>query len=77
MREGTPMFADEPVLEVVAPLPQAQLLETLVMNQIQLQTMLASKAQRVVTAAAQGSRCQPRSYRRIETRRLGQSLRVE
>jgi nicotinate phosphoribosyltransferase len=52
MREGTPVFDDEPILEIVAPLPQAQLLETLVMNQIQLQTMLASKAQRVVTAAA-------------------------
>jgi len=50
--EGTPFFADEPILEVVAPLPQAQLVETLVMNQIHLQTLLASKAQRVVTAAA-------------------------
>ena len=50
--EGTPVFANEPLLEVVAPMPEAQLVETLVMNQIQLQTMLASKAQRVVTAAA-------------------------
>jgi nicotinate phosphoribosyltransferase len=49
--EGTPVFADEPVLEVVAPLPQAQLIETFVLNQIHLQTMLASKAARVVTAA--------------------------
>nr|VFK27437.1 MAG: nicotinate phosphoribosyltransferase [Candidatus Kentron sp. MB]VFK28625.1 MAG: nicotinate phosphoribosyltransferase [Candidatus Kentron sp. MB]VFK74311.1 MAG: nicotinate phosphoribosyltransferase [Candidatus Kentron sp. MB] len=49
--EGTPIFANEPILEVVAPLPQAQLVETLIMNQIQLQTMLASKAWRVVTAA--------------------------
>nr|VFK79924.1 MAG: nicotinate phosphoribosyltransferase [Candidatus Kentron sp. SD] len=51
MPEGTPVFANEPILEVVAPLPQAQIIETLVMNQIQLQTMLASKAQRVVAAA--------------------------
>ncbi len=50
--EGTPVFANEPILEIVAPLPEAQLIETLVMNQIQLQTMLASKAVRVVTAAA-------------------------
>lgn len=51
--EGTPIFPHEPILEVVAPLPQAQLFETFIMNQIQLQTMLASKAYRVV-AAAQG-----------------------
>nr|VFK13128.1 MAG: nicotinate phosphoribosyltransferase [Candidatus Kentron sp. LFY] len=51
MPEGTPVFANEPILEIVAPLPQAQILETLVMNQIHLQTMLASKAERVVTAA--------------------------
>jgi nicotinate phosphoribosyltransferase len=50
--EGTPLFANEPILEIVAPLPQAQLIETLVMNQIHLQTLLASKAQRVVSAAA-------------------------
>nr|VFJ90025.1 MAG: nicotinate phosphoribosyltransferase [Candidatus Kentron sp. H]VFJ91384.1 MAG: nicotinate phosphoribosyltransferase [Candidatus Kentron sp. H]VFJ98035.1 MAG: nicotinate phosphoribosyltransferase [Candidatus Kentron sp. H] len=49
--EGTPVFANEPILEVVAPLPQAQVVETFLMNQIHLQTMLASKAQRVVTAA--------------------------
>ncbi len=49
--EGTPVFANEPILEIAAPLPEAQLVETLVMNQIQLQTMLISKAQRVVTAA--------------------------
>ncbi len=50
--EGTPVFANEPILEVVAPLPQGQLVETFVMNQVHLQTMLASKAARVVAAAA-------------------------
>nr|VFJ72802.1 MAG: nicotinate phosphoribosyltransferase [Candidatus Kentron sp. FM]VFJ73043.1 MAG: nicotinate phosphoribosyltransferase [Candidatus Kentron sp. FM]VFK19398.1 MAG: nicotinate phosphoribosyltransferase [Candidatus Kentron sp. FM] len=50
--EGTPVFANEPILEVVAPLAQAQLVETFLMNRIHLQTMLASKAQRVVSAAA-------------------------
>jgi nicotinate phosphoribosyltransferase len=49
--EGTPVFANEPILEVVAPIAEAQLVETLVMNQIHLQTVLASKAVRVVTAA--------------------------
>lgn len=52
MPEGTPVFADEPILELVAPLPQAQLVETFVMNQIHLQTVLASKVARVVGAAA-------------------------
>src|SRR5262245_34915138 len=49
--EGTVVFANEPLLEIIAPLPQAQLVETFVMNQIQLATMAASKAARVVHAA--------------------------
>lgn len=51
MPEGTPVFAGEPILEISGPLPEAQLVETWVMNQIHLQTLLASKAARVVTAA--------------------------
>ena len=50
--EGTPVFADEPLLEVVAPLPEGQLIETFVLNQIHFQTVVASKAARVVRAAA-------------------------
>ncbi len=50
--EGTPVFPDEPLLELVAPFPEAQLAESYVMNQIHLQTVLASKASRVVSAAA-------------------------
>ncbi len=50
--EGTPTFAHEPLLEVVAPLPQAQLVETFLLNQVHLQTLAASKAARVVEAAA-------------------------
>lgn len=49
--EGTPVFPNEPILEVVAPLPQAQLIETLVMNQVHMQTVLASKAVRLALAA--------------------------
>lgn len=50
--EGTPVFAEEPLLEITAPIAEAQLLETLVMNQVGLQTLLASKALRVVAAAS-------------------------
>jgi nicotinate phosphoribosyltransferase len=53
MPEGTPVFPNEPILQVVAPLVEAQLVETLLLNQIHFQTVAASKAARVV-AAAQG-----------------------
>jgi nicotinate phosphoribosyltransferase len=49
--EGTPVFADEPLVEVTAPILEAQLVETAVMNVCHLQTMLASKAARSVLAA--------------------------
>jgi nicotinate phosphoribosyltransferase len=49
--EGTVVFANEPLIEVIAPLPQAQIIETFLMNQIQLATLAASKAARVVRAA--------------------------
>jgi nicotinate phosphoribosyltransferase len=62
--EGTPIFPHEPILEVVAPIGEAQLIETFIINQIQLQTMLASKAARVVEAA-QGRRVVDFGLRRI------------
>ena len=49
--EGTVIFPNEPLLEIVAPMREAQLVETFVMNQIQLATVAASKAARVITAA--------------------------
>ncbi|SCX80529.1 nicotinate phosphoribosyltransferase [Thiohalorhabdus denitrificans] len=49
--EGSPVFPDEPLLEVIAPLPEAQLAETFLLNQIHFQTLMASKASRVVEAA--------------------------
>lgn len=49
--EGTPVFQNEPILEVAAPIAEAQLAETFIMNQVHLQTVLASKAARIVTAA--------------------------
>jgi len=50
--EGRIVLAGEPLLEVTAPLPQAQLVETYVLNQLSHQTMIASKAARCVFAAA-------------------------
>lgn len=52
MPEGTPFFAEEPILEVRAPLPEAQVVETFLMNQLHVQTVLASKGVRVALAAA-------------------------
>jgi nicotinate phosphoribosyltransferase len=49
--EGTAVFPTEPLLEVEAPLPQAQLVETFVLNQITFQTMIASKGARAVLLA--------------------------
>ncbi|MBL8394337.1 MAG: nicotinate phosphoribosyltransferase [Candidatus Accumulibacter sp.] len=49
--EGTVFFADEPLLRVVAPLREAQLVETRIINLLQFQTMVASKAARCVLAA--------------------------
>ncbi len=49
--EGAALFPMEPALCVHAPLPQAQLLESVVMNQAHFQTLIASKAVRVVLAA--------------------------
>ncbi len=51
MPEGTVAFANEPLLEVEAPLPEAQLVETFLLNQVHYQTLVASKAARVVGAA--------------------------
>lgn len=45
--EGTPVFANEPMLEVTAPILQAQLLETAMINQIGFQTLIATKASRM------------------------------
>ena len=49
MAEGTPFFPPEPILRVTAPLPQAQLVESRLINILHLQTLLASKAVRCVS----------------------------
>ncbi len=48
MPEGTVFFPHEPILRITAPLPQAQLVESRVMNLLNFQTMIASKAARSV-----------------------------
>ena len=52
--EGTPVFPDEPLVEVVAPIGEAQLVETFLLNQLTFQTTIASKASRIVEAAQAG-----------------------
>src|SRR5436190_10500542 len=52
--EGTACFANEPLVRVTAPWIEAQLLETLLLNQLNFQTMVATKAARLVLAAGGG-----------------------
>ena len=50
--EGTIMYPNEPVVTVVAPLIEAQLVETAILAQINHQSLIATKARRIVKAAA-------------------------
>jgi nicotinate phosphoribosyltransferase len=49
--EGRIVFTEEPLLELSAPIVQAQIAETLIINQLHLQTMIATKAARCVHAS--------------------------
>lgn len=51
MPEGTVFFANEPILRVTAPLPEAQLVEARLINIVHFQSLIASKAARMVLAA--------------------------
>jgi nicotinate phosphoribosyltransferase len=53
MAEGTPFFVDEPVLRITAPLLEAQLVESRLLNIIHFQTLIASKAARCVLVAGE------------------------
>jgi putative nicotinate phosphoribosyltransferase len=51
MPEGTIFFPSEPIIRVTAPIPQAQLVETRLINLLHFQTLIASKAVRAVLVA--------------------------
>ncbi len=65
MPEGSLFFKDEPILEVTAPIIEAQLVETFLINAINLQTLIATKAARA-TVAAGGRRLVDFSLRRTQ-----------
>ena len=49
--EGTPVFPDEPIMTIKAPAIEAQLIETFVLLSLNHQTLIATKANRIVRAA--------------------------
>ncbi|MBS7359593.1 MAG: nicotinate phosphoribosyltransferase [Oscillospiraceae bacterium] len=49
--EGTPIFPNEPIVKVQGPSLQAQLIETLLLNTVNHQTLIATKANRIVRAS--------------------------
>src|SRR5713101_1596905 len=49
--EGTPIFSEEPLLRVTGPIIEAQIVEAFLLSTLTFQTMIASKAARVVAAA--------------------------
>lgn len=51
VEEGTPVFPREPLIRVKAPIMEAQLIETALLNIINHQTLIATKASKVTTAA--------------------------
>lgn len=51
MPEGTPFFQNEPILRITGPIPQAQLIETRLINLLHYQVLVASRAVRTVLAA--------------------------
>jgi nicotinate phosphoribosyltransferase len=52
MPEGTLAFAEEPLLRVTAPIIEAQIVETFLLTSLTFQTLIATKAARIVQAAA-------------------------
>ena len=63
--EGTVFFENEPVVEITAPLPEAQIVETLVINLVNIETAIATKAALCVLAA-QGRPCVDFGARRTQ-----------
>lgn len=71
VREGTPVFAGEPILTVRAPIIEAQLPETYLLATISFQSMIATKAARVVEAAGVGRTCVEFGTRRAHSPEAG------
>jgi nicotinate phosphoribosyltransferase len=59
MPEGTVAFADEPIVRVRAPLPEAQIVETALLSSLVYPTLVATKAARIVDAACCDGRERP------------------
>ena len=55
IREGTPFTSETPIIRVTAKRPQAQLIETTLLNLVNFQTMISSKASRIVNAAGKAA----------------------
>lgn len=55
VKEGTPIAPNTPILRVTAPRIEAQFLETMLLNTINFQTMISTKANRIVQAAGNAS----------------------
>ncbi|MBQ9624889.1 MAG: nicotinate phosphoribosyltransferase, partial [Clostridia bacterium] len=70
MEEGSVVFPQEPLIRVEAPLAQAQLMETAILTMINYQTLIASKASHVVSAA-QGAKVAEFGLRRAQERDAG------
>ena len=59
------MFADEPLIEVTAPVAEAQIVETALLNHVTFQTSVATKAARCVLAAG-GAQVVDFAFRRTQ-----------
>lgn len=70
MPEGSVFFADEPILRVTAPLPEAQLVESRLINLLHFQSLIASKAARHALLA-QGKRLMDFGLRRAHGAEAG------
>ena len=71
VREGTPIFAGEPILTVRAPIIEAQLPETYLLATLSFQSMIATKAARVVEAAGAARTCVEFGTRRAHSPEAG------
>ena len=73
MPEGTIFFPEEPIMEITAPLVEAQLIETFVLNTLGLASLIATKAARCVHAA-RGRRLVDFALRRTQGQDAGDQV---